>query len=86
MPVKIGNAQASSVRDRIDAFRHTIPDDVGYTSAELQHLPGAAFGNERRILGHMNDQHWFITRWVGGRKVKLLVNPKTLKKYAPKAD
>jgi len=83
MPIKINNIVSGSPRTRVDAFRKTIPNDVGYTVDELAELP--QISTCRTVLRDIiSKEQWAIHTWMESkrRSVALLVNPKTLAKYA----
>lgn len=83
MPISLKNAPAGTVKDRLAQFRRTIPDEVGYSMQELAALPeiNAARPQISRVC---QMEAWTLRRTnpVTHRHTDLLVNPKTLAKYA----
>lgn len=85
MPIKLAECSLKSLKDRVDAFRKTIPDEVGYTVAELTALPAVA-GNATAIGVLLRELKWGILLTPPGKRQPTwtLMNPKTLQKYAGK--
>ena len=83
MPTKIEHATKFRLIDRLNDFRLTIPNDVGYSAEELSVMPciNASSAQIRRMLGRHKMS---IIHWDGVRMTQMLVNQATLKKHANK--
>ncbi len=87
MPRKLTAVLVGSPRERLAAFRATIPNETGYTMDEL--AGQAAIGlNVGRCRDICSRNHWTVQQWdpASHRLVKMLVNPKALAKYARQAQ
>ena len=86
MPVKLTHVLQLSPLERLDKFRQSIPDGVGYTTEELVGRPEIGLGRSA-IRDTMSRNKWAIKQWddASAKMLNLLVNPKTLRKYAQKA-
>lgn len=85
MPTKLDTTLSLPVDQRLEEFRQTIPDGVGYDMEELASLPDlhASQSHVERIC---RQRGWTVSRFDTrkNRMVAFLVNERTLKLYAAK--
>lgn len=81
MPTKLSAKPALLTAQKIAAFRETIKDDEGWEMEEIVRALDTSQTTTRTII---SKNKWSIPQWSTKKKriINVLVNPKTLQKYA----
>jgi len=81
MPTKLSSKPALFPAQKIAAFRETIKDDEGWEVDEISKYLDVSETTARTLI---SKNKWTIPQWSSSKKrvVNVLVNPKTLQKYA----